>query len=120
MKSKATSKFNNQNYNSISSISESQKINELINSNEEQLDDKGQVYVDSNVSKFNFSDKLIKESDRQNIAHVTQDMQNINVKNNDKDLLRFSSVEQIALKDSREGRPYSPPLTKINNNINEK
>ena len=47
-------------------------------------------------------------------------MQNINVKNNDKDLLRFSSVEQIALKDSREGRPYSPPLTKINNNINEK
>ena len=120
MKSKVTSKFNNQNYNSISSISESQKINELINSNEEQLDDKGQVYVDSNVSKFNFSDKLIKESDRQNIAHVTQDMQNINVKNNDKDLLRFSSVEQIALKDSREGRPYSPPLTKINNNINEK
>ena len=54
MKSKATSKFNNQNYNSISSISESQKINELINSNEEQLDDKGQVYVDSNVSKFNY------------------------------------------------------------------
>ena len=114
MKSKVTSKFNNQNYNSISSNSESQKINELLISNEEILDDKGQIYVDSNISNLNFSDKLIKESDIPKNSNFNQDMEKINNKNNEHDLLRFSSVEQIALKDSREGRPYSPPLTKVN------
>ena len=114
MKSKITSKFNNQNYNSISSNSESQKINELLISNEEILDDKGQIYVDSNISNLNFSDKLIKESDIPKNSNINQDMEKINNKNNEHDLLRFSSVEQIALKDSREGRPYSPPLTKVN------
>ena len=115
LKSKVTSKFNNQIYNSISSISESQKINELLISNEDILDDKGQIYVDSNnTNNINFSNKLIKESDKQISEHVTKDI-NINIRNNEQDLLRFSSVEQIALKDSREGRPYSPPLTKVNN-----
>ena len=127
MKSKVTSKFNNQIINSFSN-SESQKINELINSNEineEMLDDKGQIYFDSNLPNLN------KETFQYGVSQVTQSMENLNKnmnkekagqfphlnnkENNEVNPLRFSSVERIALKNSQEGRPYSPPLTKINN-----
>ena len=127
MKSKVTSKFNNQIINSFSN-SESQKINELINSNEineEMLDDKGQIYSDSNLPNLN------KETFQYGVSQVTQSMENLNKnmnkekagqfphlnnkENNEVNPLRFSSVERIALKNSQEGRPYSPPLTKINN-----
>ena len=134
MKSKVISKFNNRIFNSLSSISESQKINELINSNEineDMLDDKGQIYVDINPQNINISDKLIKETYKYGISQVTQSMKNLDKnmnnkragefphlnkkENNEINPLRFSSVERIAMKNSQEGRPYSPPLTKINN-----
>ena len=134
MKSKVISKFNNRIFNSLSSISESQKINELINSNEineDMLDDKGQIYVDINPTNINISDKLIKETYKYGISQVTQSMKNLDKnmnnkragefphlnkkENNEINPLRFSSVERIAMKNSQEGRPYSPPLTQINN-----
>ena len=83
------------------------------------LDDKGQIYFDSNLPNLN------KETFQYGVSQVTN--KNINKEkaaqfphlnnkeNNGVNPLRFSSVERIALKNSQEGRPYSPPLTKINN-----
>ena len=61
MKSKVNSKFNNSNFN-----------------NEQMLDDKGQIYFDSNINQINFNEQVIKETYKQDIAQVTQSMKNIN------------------------------------------
>ena len=61
MKSKVNIKSNNKNINI-----------------EEKLDDKGQVYFDSNSNNINFNEQILKESYKQDIAQVTQSMKNIN------------------------------------------
>ena len=60
MKSKVNSKMNNNNLN-----------------NEQMLDDKGQIYFDSNINQ-NFNQQMLKETYKQDIAQVTQSMKNVN------------------------------------------
>ena len=45
--------------------------------NEQMLDDKGQIYFDSNINQ-NFNQQMLKETYKQDIAQVTQSMKNVN------------------------------------------
>jgi hypothetical protein len=122
-------KFNN-NIN-INTIESKQQINEMIqskeNENEFEFDDKGLIYISKNENKNiendikNLTQDMNMKNNNNLNNNLNNDNNNINDNNNFENSLKISqiknnilknnSIEKIAIKQSTNSRPYSPPLS---------